>query len=506
MQAQYGLPTLLLLVVFPLLILPSCTQASFIGTLLFGKDTLEPVRAAIRQTEQMRLEAYGWYHHNRTQQANLTVTPDPSELQTLLPANYGGRSLIDPDGSYYKDIEGYYRGKWTGWDYSTQRNRSVALDSRLNHTAAAKLAVGRQKETPIYVDGVQEAKLLADRGAFDWLTVKPAHVDLHLTEEHLLPGNVSLIKGSLSFSAPSDSKSSVSSVDFSLEGLHFIPTGSVFLHAVGDEAPQGTDVRTSLGLIPHDNNATANATISAIDKAFQLRIDMLQRIIDSGSYDAGDSTSEQVPVKHNCSLHLYAQLKSAGPVSQMQAQIDAIESELVNATGITTISAPPLHLSLLAYSPECRLIVTSARLTGLLQTQLWRKGAHYAIVYLIVLLIQTYLLVQQMEATTTPSGLAKVSDKTWGAQSLLDAYGCLIHLSLAVILENETTLPLIACSFMSGMCFWRLDTGMRLLFTGRRWKQIRDRYRHRRRRMMGNKTLLVRTQTKQIQQPDRPTC
>ncbi|KAJ9477851.1 Transmembrane E3 ubiquitin-protein ligase 1 [Pseudozyma hubeiensis] len=437
-----------------LLALATTAQASFISTLLFGKDTLEPVRAAIRQTEQFRSEVYGWYRHNTTQQANLTVSPDPSDLYKLLPSTYSGRSLVDPDGSYYAGIEGYYKGDWSGWDYSTQANRSLALDSRLNQSAAHELSKGKQGATPEYVDGVQEHKLIQDRGGFDWLTVKTGHVDLHLKEERLLEGNVSLIKGSLSFTAPEDSKSSVDEVDFYLEGLHFIPTGSIFLHAIAEEAPEDTDVRTTLSMIPTGNNETANATVAAMDKAFQLRIDMLQRIIDGGSYESDDSASATPAVKHNCSLHVYAQLQSAGPHTQLQPLIEALEHEAVHPTGISTIPPPPLRLSLLAYSPTCQLLLASPRpLTGLLQTTLWKKAVHYAVIYFLILFLQTYLLVQQMEATTTPSGLAKVSGATWLAQSLLDAFACLIHLSVAVALENETTKGLLACAFMSGVCF-----------------------------------------------------
>ncbi|TKY85347.1 hypothetical protein EX895_005509 [Sporisorium graminicola] len=454
MQAHDGLRAWLAQALLLLLTLPACTRASLLGTILFGKDTLEPVRAEIQHTEQLRQEVFGWYRHNTTLQANFTVSPDPSDIAPLLPAIYSGRSLIEPDGAYYSDIEGYYKGEWVGWDYSTQANRSIALDSRLNHAAAAKLSAERPQQPPIYLDGVQEEKLIQDRGAFEWLTVKPAHVDLHLVEEHLLKGNVSLITGSLSFTAPPNSKSSVDSVDFTLEGLHFIPTGSLFLHAVAKEAHETPDVRTSLASIPHDNNQTANATISAIDKVFQLRIDTLQSIIASGSYDNGESSTDTpVALKHNCSLHIYAQLHSAGLHAHLQPQIDALEYEMQKSTGISTIAPPPLKLSLRAYSPECQLLLTSEELRGLLETSLRKKAVHYAIFYFVVLFVQTWLLVQQMDVTTTPSGLAKVSDKTWLAQSILDAYGCLIHLSVAVVFESETTLPLIACAFMSGMCF-----------------------------------------------------
>ncbi|SYW81226.1 related to TUL1 - Golgi-localized RING-finger ubiquitin ligase [Ustilago bromivora] len=413
----------LVLAVILLTTLPNCIQASFLGTLLFGKDTLEPVRNAIQQTEQLRQEVYGWYKHNATQQANFTVTPDPADVYKLLPADYSGRSMVAPDGSYYKDVEGYYKGEWSGWDFSTQANRSLATDSKLSHTLADKAPKG--SDEPKYVEGVDPEKLRLDRGSFNWLTTELGHVDVHLREEHLLPGNVSLITGSLSFNQPKGSRSEEDSVDFSLEGLHFLPTGSLFLHALADETPHSTDVRTSLSLIPEGNNETTNATISAINKAFQLRIDMLQRIIDSGSYDGDDSPSVSPALKHNCSLHVYGQFSSAGPFAEVQPQIDALESEAKHSTGISTIPRPQLRLSLTAFSPECQVVLATHRaapLTGLLQIRIWKKAVNYAIIYFLVLLLQTYLLVQQMEATATPSGLLKVSDKTFLAQYTITVY------------------------------------------------------------------------------------
>nr|CDI54167.1 e3 ubiquitin ligase [Melanopsichium pennsylvanicum 4] len=431
------------------------TQASFISTLLWGKDSLDPIRAAIISTSQLRSQVHGWYTHNATQQANFTVTPDPTQIYSLLPSTYSARSLIQPDGSYFSDVQGYYKGQWTGWDFSTVFNRSLAIDSRLNRTAAQNILQKGSTQPVQYVDKrVNEASLTQDRGDFPWLAADPAHVDLHLVQEHLLPGNVSLITGGLTFSAPKRSKSKVNSVDLSLEGLHFLPTGTLFLHAVSDEAVRGTDVRTSLSMIPGGNNHTMNATIAAIDKAFQLRIDMLNRIIKSGSWDPPEAAEPQ-PLKHNCSLHVYGQFRSAGPYSILQSKLSALESEWRQSTGISTIASPPLQLSLTAFSPECQLLVTTTptTLSGLLQSRLWKKAIHYAVIYFILLFIQTYLLVQQMEASTTPSGLAKVADKTWLAQSVLDAYACLIHLSVAVVLENETTKALLACSFMSAICF-----------------------------------------------------
>ncbi len=427
------------------LILTTSVRASFLGTLLFGKDTLEPVREAIRQTEHMRSQVYGWYHDNATEAANFSVTPDPAELYTLLPATYSGRSLVAPNGAYYRDIEGYYKGSWSGWDMSTVANRSLAIDSRLNRTVAERLATNAP---PQYLDGVEREKLVQDRGAFDWLTMDPGHMDLHLQEEHLLKGNVSLVTGSLSFSVPKSEKS----VDFSLKGLHYIPTGSIFLHAMGDEAVNGTDVRTVLGMVPRANNATANATVAAIDKAFQLRIDMLERIIASGSYDPPERARRracgdaQLLAARMRSCARRGVRRGAGLDQRAGARDGRVDGDFDHCAA----GAAAVHAGLLARVPVCG---ERQRGDGLLQSRVWKKAVRYALMYMVVVLVQTWLLVQQMEATTTPSGLGKLSDKTFLAQSVLDAYSCLIHLSVGVALDNETTVPLIACSFMSGMCF-----------------------------------------------------
>ncbi|KAF6767551.1 Zinc finger, RING-type [Kalmanozyma brasiliensis GHG001] len=429
----------------PLLALPAA-RGSFLGELLFGKDILQPVRDAIRHTEHLRDEVYGWYRHNDTQRGNFTVTPDPRELYKLLPKSYEGRSLVEPDGSYYREVQGWYKGKWDGWDWSTRGNRSLAAETQLNRTAAR--LNDNTTTIPEYVDGVNATQLRQDRGKVDWLATKSGHIDMRLQEEHLLEGNVSLVTGSISFSSPSSSDST----DFSLEGLHFLPTGSLFLHALAEEDPSTTDVRTSLSLIPTGNNETANQTVQAIEKAFQLRIDMLQRIVDSGTYEVGE-TLEPAQRKHNCSLHVYGQFLSAGPYPAMQDRIDALEREWVNSTGISTIRAPPVTLSLLAYSPECQLLLHSPTLTGLLQPRFWRKTLHYAMVYFLVLCLQTYLLAKQMQATLTPSGLARQSGATWLLQCFVDAVSSLLHLSVAVGVENGTSGALLACAFMASACF-----------------------------------------------------
>ncbi|PWZ00290.1 hypothetical protein BCV70DRAFT_200446 [Testicularia cyperi] len=426
------------------------------GGWLFGSDTLGPVRDAIKVTQRLQSEILGWYNHNITQQGNWTFTLDPPELQTLWPADYRDRDLGSADGAYYANVTGFYKGKWQGWDVSTAANRSLAIDTRMNSSLINDNQLSNSKK-PDYLPGVNETLLRHDRGSFPWLSKRPAQLNLRLEEEHIVPGNVSLVKGSFSVDAPeaSGDEEAPASLGFSIEGLHFIRTGSLFLAAVADEAQYGTDVRDVMSMIPQGNAQTSNRTVTAIDKAFQARLDMLQRIIDSGSYDSsGDDNSSPPTILHNCSLHIYGQFTSAGNSEEMQEMLATLEYEIDHPTGIRTLSpAPPLLLSISAYSPNCHFVLAARDVEGLLETRLWKKAINYALIYFVILFIQTRLLVQQMEVTRTPSGLNKVSYRTFVAQSILDAYGALAHLSVAIALENETTMPLIACAFMSAICF-----------------------------------------------------
>lgn len=46
---------------------------------------------------------------------------------------------------------------------------------------------------------------------------------------------------------------------------------------------------------------------------------------------------------------------------------------------------------------------------------------------------QVLLLIRQMESTTTPATLSKVSMLTIGQQAIMDAYLCLMHLTVGAL-------------------------------------------------------------------------
>ncbi|SPO42106.1 related to TUL1 - Golgi-localized RING-finger ubiquitin ligase [Pseudozyma flocculosa] len=414
---------------------------------LFGthQDPLTPVRDALQQRIRQKHELTAWNTGNTSAMGNWSFTYDTDAIAPHVSSLPMPLDLATPDGAaYYRNLSGFYRGHWAGSSLDTPAS---AATQHKHETAASLLATSPNASQA----------LIDDRGHFDWFAPKTSRgrLNFNLNQEHTLPGLVSVLRGSLSLEASPSSSSptfKTSEVDFDLLGLHFLPTGALFLLASPEELDRPTDIRDVLAMIPK-HETSINLTVTALEADFDQRIQRLQDIIDSGTYDASSGSDTPSPAtSHNCSLHIYAKLRPAGRQDQIDL-VETLELEHEHPTGISTISAAPLALSAIAYSPQCQLLLSSDDIDGLTKVRLWRKAVTYALVYFAVLVVQARLLVQQMEATRTPSGLAKVSYRTWGLQSMLDAYIGLAHLSVGIALNNDTTVPLLACAFMSCMLF-----------------------------------------------------
>ena len=402
---------------------------------LFGSvedPSLAPIKALRDERKLQREQLNGWASGNITQMGNWTFSRDPEALRPLL--THLPTSLGTSAASYYNNLTGFYKGDWSASNFTS-------------HLAE-----------------VNEDELLADRGTFDWTPPRnsgdgdanldqSSRLNFNLDQDHILPGKASLLRGSLSLQRPANARRGPQSLDFDLDGIHFVLTGSIFLLAQPTETDTAIDLRSVLSMVPHDE-PSLNVTVSAIDKALEQRIERLDSIIESGHYDGGSSGGAPPSLLHNCSLHIYARLNPAGPL-HLQTLVDQLESEMIHSTGISTISAPPLGLNATVYSPECQLLLRAPEVSGLTKPRLWNKAINYTIVFFIVLLIQTKLLVDQMQTSRTPSGLAKVSYHSFGMQSILDAYIGLAHLSVGIALGNQTTRPLVSCAsifLISSLC------------------------------------------------------
>ncbi|KAL4452456.1 hypothetical protein ABPG75_008118 [Micractinium tetrahymenae] len=66
----------------------------------------------------------------------------------------------------------------------------------------------------------------------------------------------------------------------------------------------------------------------------------------------------------------------------------------------------------------------------------YSKAANYTLMITVLGLLQVLLLVRQMEACATPALASRVSLLTLAHQAVLDAYLCLVHLTLGIMVES----------------------------------------------------------------------
>lgn len=83
--------------------------------------------------------------------------------------------------------------------------------------------------------------------------------------------------------------------------------------------------------------------------------------------------------------------------------MEEYESELHEPTGRSVLSIPPPTLNAVLFSKECNLYLDLTEMKGLELDRFWDKATTYAAVLTIITAIQTWVLVKQMEYTSTPT-------------------------------------------------------------------------------------------------------
>ncbi|CAK4069873.1 unnamed protein product [Aphanomyces euteiches] len=70
----------------------------------------------------------------------------------------------------------------------------------------------------------------------------------------------------------------------------------------------------------------------------------------------------------------------------------------------------------------------------------YTKASGYAIVMAVLCLVQIYLLLKQLQQSSTQAAAAKVSLITIGQQAVVDSYLCLLHLTTGIVAQHVFTL------------------------------------------------------------------
>ena len=267
-------------------------------------------------------------------------------------------------------------------------------------------------------------------------------------------------------------------IEFDLDGLHFFESGLVYAQALPVESSFYTDPRVALSMIPlsralmpepmrspcppHFDNTSAQFNLSEAAAGFMLNTtflslnETLNRRIrrNTASVQRGRvaDLSETRTAFHNCSFHLYAHLKPAGPPS-MRGDMARLEKEMWSPAGITTIREKPAELHSFLYSPDCFLAMSLSPSAGMLTIAEPSRAIRYAISVFAILLIQSLVTIRQMDRTQTPSAISKISWPSWAAQCLLDVATFGGHIVAGIFGSSRSSRAMMACAFLAATLF-----------------------------------------------------
>ena len=151
----------------------------------------------------------------------------------------------------------------------------------------------------------------------------------------------------------------------------------------------------------------------------------------------------------NCTFSMYGRLRSL-PGDVPPSRVAEYESELHNPSGLTVLSLSPPVIDAVLFSKDCNIVVELDSMEGLELDKFWDQAAVYAFILTLVTALQTWVLVRQMEYTSTPTvnrvfhrakrasdcraltlpmrsdsqAISKVSHLTIAMQVVIDVYFC----------------------------------------------------------------------------------
>lgn len=99
---------------------------------------------------------------------------------------------------------------------------------------------------------------------------------------------------------------------------------------------------------------------------------------------------------------MYGQLQSL-PTNVPESRLREWEDELRLPSGVSTLRLPPPTMDGILFSKDCNIVVELDNMVGLELEDFWNKAITYSFILGALTLFQTWVLVKQMEYTTTPS-------------------------------------------------------------------------------------------------------
>ena len=386
-------------------------------------ERLDALQARRMRLIHERAELEGYLQGNVTQQgAFRPVREQDPRLDRAL------RDMELEAHPFYPNVSGFYHGHLSAWN-----------TSRLSW------------------DQVQE------RGLAEWnnTVIQPYFRAYGVTDQ------ASHIRGGFSLPVPWIN-GSLDDTDIQLVGVHDIRHGMLYLVGMPVTAKAVLDIRNVLAMIPETQAAFRNDAGKACLNDINMRIQRIDEAMTSpytiSLPDPGPSASS------NCTMQLYAKLS---PEDLDQRELNTIEHELREPSGIVTRPAPRLHMKVLGISTRCGMYLETDSMVGISRAQYWSDVRYYIAGMICVLLMQLVLMTREMERTQTHTAISRISGLSMFIHSLFDACMSLAHFILGLALPGSYAPGFFSIAFMQAVLFFVLEFRLYAIVTKQRMESHR---------------------------------
>ncbi|KAL8805192.1 MAG: hypothetical protein Q9200_005525 [Gallowayella weberi] len=240
-----------------------------------------------------------------------------------------------------------------------------------------------------------------------------------------------------------------------LHGIHHPREGSIMLTTTGPRfagifaLPYFALTKESFFAAQHLLNRTLNAAVKTQESASQT--DAL------GPWSSSPQIPSDLtmPTPH-CEYLVYLQQH---PIDTQATDVESIETELRHPTGRLDITAPPLQMSAVLFSPDCGFVIESKgppdfapqygnHLKGPKLETYDRSSRRIVFASALLLCAEIMLLMDQMRDASTPSTRSRISFYTIGIMAIGDGFVCVALLFIGVDYD-AVSLPAIATAFLA---------------------------------------------------------
>lgn len=393
------------------------------GFMLSYQDVLD---GAVNQTYPLPGKDYDhWANNQEYSILPDTITKEAQDVWSLEQDEH------DPDSNYYTNISSSSKGRFT-LSNDTLVSLPLVLPDYLSHFNEDFSIPS--SETVEYANKVGNVTMQSGVVRMDITVVDTINKKFF----NSLDSKVKIIN--IDFEVSDDDESDKHLIE--TKGFYFIETGNI---VTSSSSAKFFSLYGGLQHLTFDESnfdAAKNVSIEYLsenffktpeEKNFDISFNYLQQVLEQ---------SEQ-----RCEYISYFHLNKVG---LSKDQITEIDDELKSPIGrpISLNSIPGMNFTGLLYSPDCAVKLQLPTLTGPRREVKIFRYHRATIVGIVVLFIQILLTVKQLNYTSTPSTISRISFWAVCLMSLVDGSLAMIYLVASAIF-NQLYLPLTVSAFLS---------------------------------------------------------